>query len=132
MSATIVNPPSLAPPRGYSNGLVYPSGRILFVAGQIGWRADGSFETGMAAQFDRALTNVMEVVRAAGGSAAHIGRLTIYVTDRHAYSAATKAIGAIYRTHMGKHYPAMALVQVAALLEDRALVEIEATAVLPA
>jgi len=131
MTATIVNPPSLAAPRGYSNGLLYPSGRVLFVAGQIGWRADGTFEDGMAAQFDRALANVLEVVRAAGGTADAIGRLTIYVTDKHAYLAATKAIGAAYRTHMGKHYPAMALVQVAALLEDRALVEIEATAVLP-
>lgn len=131
MTATIVNPPTLAAPRGYSNGLAYPAGQILFVAGQIGWRADGAFAEGMAAQFDRALANVLEVVRAAGGAAEHIGRLTIYVTDKHAYLAATKAIGAAYRTHMGKHYPAMALVQVAALLEDRALVEIEATAVLP-
>lgn len=131
MSATIVNPPTLAAPRGYSNGLAYPSGRILFVAGQIGWRVDGTFEEGMAAQFERALGNVLEVVLAAGGTAEHIGRLTIYVTDKHAYLAATKAIGAAYRTYMGRHYPAMALVQVAALLEDRALVEIEATAVLP-
>ena len=130
MSAKIVNPPSLAAPRGYSNGLAYPSGRVLFVAGQIGWRADGTFEEGMAAQFDRALANVMEVVRAAGGQADGIGRLTIYVTDKHAYLAATKEIGAAYRAHMGKHYPAMSLVQVAALLEDRAVVEIEATAVL--
>ncbi len=132
MSATVVNPPSLAAPRGYSNGLVYPAGgRVLLVAGQIGWRADGTFEEGMAAQFDRALANVMEVVRAAGGSAEHVGRFTIYVTDKHAYMAATKAIGTSYRAHMGRHYPAMALVQVAALLEDRAMVEIEATAVLP-
>lgn len=132
MSATIVNPPTLAAPRGYSNGLSYATGRVLFVAGQIGWRVDGTFEDGLSAQFDRALANVMEVVRAAGGSAEHVGRLTIYVTDKHAYLAAQKAIGAAYRTHMGKHYPAMSLVQVAALLEDRALVEIEATAVIPA
>jgi len=131
MTASFVNPPTLAPPRGYSNGVAYPSGRILFVAGQIGWRVDGTFEEGMAAQFDRALANVLEVVVAAGGAAEHIGRLTIYVIDKQAYLAATKAIGAAYRAHMGKHYPAMALVQVAALLEDRALVEIEATAVLP-
>lgn len=131
MSATIVNPPTLAAPRGYSNGLAYPSGRVLFVAGQIGWRADGTFEEGMAAQFERALANVLEVVHAAGGTAEHVGRLTIYVTDKHAYLAATKAIGTTYRTHMGRHFPAMSLVQVAALLEDRALVEIEATAVLP-
>jgi enamine deaminase RidA (YjgF/YER057c/UK114 family) len=130
MSATIVNPPSLAAPRGYSNGLAYPAGRILFVAGQIGWRADGTFEVGMAAQFGRALANVVEVVRAAGGEADAIGRLTIYVTDKRAYLEVTKEIGAAYRAHMGRHYPAMSLVQVAALLEDAALVEIEATAVL--
>jgi enamine deaminase RidA (YjgF/YER057c/UK114 family) len=128
---TIVNPDTLAPPRGYSNGLVYPGGRILFVAGQIGWRRDGSFADGLAPQFSIALANVMEVVRAAGGTPEHVGRLTIYVTDKRAYLEATKAIGAAYRHHMGKHYPAMALVEVKALLEDRALVEIEATAVLP-
>ncbi len=131
MSATIVNPPTLAAPRGYSNGLAYPAGRILFVAGQVGWRTDGTFEDGMVAQFDRALANVLEVVRAAGGLAEHVGRLTIFVSDKSAYLAATKAIGVAYRTHMGKHYPAMSLVQVAALLEEGALVEIEATAVLP-
>jgi enamine deaminase RidA (YjgF/YER057c/UK114 family) len=128
---TIINPETLAAPRGYSNGLVYPAGRILFVAGQIGWRKDGTFADGMAPQFAIALANVLEVVRAAGGEPEHIGRLTVYVTDKRAYSEATKAIGAAYRHHMGKHYPAMSLVQVAALLEDRALVEIEATAVLP-
>ncbi len=79
MSATVVNPPTLAAPRGYSNGLVYPAGRMLFVAGQIGWRQDGSFEDGMAAQFDRALANVLEVVRAAGGGAEHVGRLGMTV-----------------------------------------------------
>ena len=127
----VVNPDTLAAPRGYSNGIAYPAGRILFVAGQIGWREDGSFAEGMAAQFALALANVLDVVRAAGGEAQHVGRLTIYVTDKRAYLDATKAIGAAYREHMGRHYPAMSLVQVAALLEDRALVEIEATAVLP-
>ena len=84
----------------------------------------------LAEQFDRALENVIEVVRAAGGEPAHIGRLTIYVTDKHEYRAKTKEIGASYRARMGKHFPAMSLVEVAALLEDRAKVEIEATAVL--
>ena len=131
MSPTIVNPETLAAPRGYSNGLVYPAGRLLFVAGQVGWRADGRIEDGLVAQFSRASSNVMEVVRTAGGQPDHVGRLTIFVTDKHAYMAATKAIGAAYREVMGKHYPAMSLVQVAALLEEGALVEIEATAVLP-
>jgi enamine deaminase RidA (YjgF/YER057c/UK114 family) len=129
---TIINPDTLAPPHGYSNGVAYPAGRILFVAGQIGWRKDGTFVEGMAPQFGVALANVLEVVRAAGGAPEHIGRFTVYVTNKQAYLEATRAIGAAYRHHMGRHYPAMALVQVAALLEDRALVEIEATAVLPA
>ena len=130
MSPTVFNPPSLAAPKGYSNGLAYPAGRVLFVAGQIGWRVDGSFVDGMVAQFDQALSNVLDVVRAAGGDATSIGRLTIYVTDKQQYLAATREIGAVYRKHMGKHFPAMSLVQVADLLEDTALVEIEATAVL--
>lgn len=128
----VVNPDSLAPPRGYSNGMIMGPGRVLFVAGQIGWDREGRFASeDLAEQFDRALANVMEVVHAAGGGAEHVGRLTIYVTDKREYLERTKAIGASYRAHMGKHFPAMALVEVAALLEDRAKVEIEATAVLP-
>jgi enamine deaminase RidA (YjgF/YER057c/UK114 family) len=131
MPGTPVNPDSLAPPRGYSNGMVHAPGRVLFVAGQIGWDRDGRFAEGLTAQFEQALRNVVDVVRHAGGAASDIGRLTIYVVDRHDYLAKTKDIGAAYRALLGKHFPAMALVQVAALLEDRALVEIEATAVLP-
>jgi enamine deaminase RidA (YjgF/YER057c/UK114 family) len=129
----IVNPDSLAAPRGYSNGVVYPAGSVLFVAGQIGWDRDCKFASDdLAEQFDAALGNVLEVVRAAGGAPEHVGRLTIYVTDKRAYAAKAKAIGASYRARMGKHYPAMALVEVKSLLEDRAKVEIEATAVIPA
>ena len=130
--STPVNPDTLAAPRGYANGLLMPAGRMLFVAGQIGWDREMRFSSDeLAAQFDVALANVLEVVRAAGGAAEHIGRLTIYVTDKREYLAQTKAIGASYRAHMGRHYPAMALVEVKALLEDRAKVEIEATAVIP-
>ena len=130
--ADIVNPDSLAPPRGYSNGMILTGGRVLFVAGQIGWTREAKLvASDLPAQFDQALANVMDVVREAGGAAEHVGRLTIYVTDKRAYLADTKAIGAAYRRHMGKHYPAMALVEVAALLEEGARVEIEATAVLP-
>ncbi|MGE0791939.1 MAG: RidA family protein [Sandaracinaceae bacterium] len=128
---TTVNPDSLAPPRGYSNGVVLDGGRVLFVAGQVGWDKEMKFVDGMAAQFALALDNVLTVVQDAGGGPDHIGRLTIYVTDKRAYLAATKEIGAAYRERMGRSYPAMSLVQVADLLEDRALVEIEATAVLP-
>lgn len=126
-----MNPDSLAPPRGYSNGVVLDGGRVLFVAGQVGWDKEMKFVDGMAAQFALALDNVLTVVQDAGGGPDHIGRLTIYVTDKRAYLAATKEIGAAYRERMGRSYPAMSLVQVADLLEDRALVEIEATAVLP-
>lgn len=129
---TVVNPSTLAPPRGYSNGLVLPPGRTLFVAGQIGWDAASKLVgPTMAAQFAQALRNVLDVVREAGGTPEHIGRFTIYVTDKRAYLSAAKEIGATYRELMGRHYPAMALVQVADLLEEGALVEIEATAVLP-
>jgi enamine deaminase RidA (YjgF/YER057c/UK114 family) len=130
MSGTPVNPSSLMAPKGYSNGMVHPPGRILFVAGQIGWDKEGTFASGLTAQFELALENAIAVVKEAGGGPEHIGRLTLYVVDKHDYLGRVKDIGAIYRRLMGKHYPAMALVQVAALLEDRALVEIEATAVL--
>jgi enamine deaminase RidA (YjgF/YER057c/UK114 family) len=131
--ADVFNPDTLAAPRGYSNGLLFPAGgRLLFVAGQIGWdRSEKLVSPDVAPQFEQALRNVLDVVRAAGGGPEHVGRLTIYVTDKHAYIAARKAIGQAYREQMGRAYPAMALVQVAALLEDGALVEIEGTAVIP-
>jgi enamine deaminase RidA (YjgF/YER057c/UK114 family) len=131
MAGTPVNPPSLAAPRGYSNGMVHAPGRVLFVAGQIGWDREMRFAEGLTAQFEQALQNVLDVVQHAGGEASDIGRLTLYVVDKHDYLARTKEIGAAYRRVLGKHFPAMALVQVAALLEERALVEIEATAVVP-
>jgi len=130
--ARAIDPPTLAPPKGYSNGLLMEPGRLLFVAGQIGWNAESTLVSNeLAPQFEQALRNVLDVVGAAGGSAEHIGRLTIYVTDKRRYLDATKAIGAAYRQLMGRHYPAMALVEVADLLEEGALVEIEATAVIP-
>jgi enamine deaminase RidA (YjgF/YER057c/UK114 family) len=130
MSVTLINPASLGKPRGYSNGVV-AEGRLLFVAGQVGWDADGRFAEGFLAQFDRALANVLEVIRAAGGLPEHLCRLTVYVVDRHAYLAAVKEIGASWRRHLGRHYPAMTLVEVKALLEEGALCELEATASLP-
>lgn len=129
----VLNPDTLAPPRGYSNGLLFPAGgRLLFIAGQVGWdRNEKIVSPEIGPQFAQALRNVLDVVRAAGGAPEHLGRFTIYVTDKHRYIAARKEIGAAYREQMGRAYPTMALVQVAALLEDGALVEIEATAVLP-
>ena len=120
--------------KGYSDGMLAPAGsRILFVAGQIGWDGErklvglGDF----AAQFAQALRNVVAVVRAAGGKPEHVARVTLYVTDKRQYVAAREAIGASWREIVGKHYPAMALVEVSGLLEPGALVEIEATAAVP-
>lgn len=134
MTLQPIQPKGWAAPRGYSNGMLAPAGSsTLFVAGQIAWDADqrlvGANDFG--AQFAQALANVVAVVRAAGGGPEHLGRLTIYVTDKQAYLADLAAIGAAYKQHMGRHFPAMALVQVADLLEEGAMVEIEGTAALP-
>lgn len=132
MSLKVVNPGDWVPPRGYANAML-GEGRVLFVAGQVGWDPRTSppvFPETFAEQFDRTLQNVVEVVRAAGGTPEQIARMTIYVTDKKEYQAAGKDVGAAWRKHLGKHYPAMALVVVADLLEDAAKVEIEATAVL--
>ena len=126
-----VQPAGWPPPRGYSNGYVVDG--VLFVAGQIAWDAQcrllGAGD--MAAQFDQALANVRAVLDAAGCPPERVGRVTVYVTDKRAYLAAARTIGAAWLNHLGRHFPAMALVQVADLLEDGAMVEIEATAVLP-
>jgi enamine deaminase RidA (YjgF/YER057c/UK114 family) len=125
-----VNPKALAPPRGYSHGMI-GEGRVLFIAGQIGWNRHGELVGDrFADQFDQALANVLTVVTEAGGTPASIGRLTIFVVDKSEYLAATKEIGERYRARMGTHYPAMTLVEVKGLLEPGALVEIEATAVI--
>ena len=128
-----VRPDDWKSAQGYENGvLVERGGRMLFVAGQIAWDADQKLVGAgdMGAQFIQALENVLTVVEEAGGRPDEIVRMTVYVTDKKAYLAATKAIGGAWRKLMGKYYPAMALVQVADLLEPKALVEIEATAVI--
>lgn len=128
----VVQPEGWARPRGYVNGMV-TTGRLLHVAGQIGWQPEsGEFvETSFPGQFGRALDNVLAVVRAAGGQPCDVVRLTIYATDLDGYRAAARDLGQVWRDRFGKHYPAMALVGVAALVEPRALVEIEAVASLP-
>jgi enamine deaminase RidA (YjgF/YER057c/UK114 family) len=119
-------------PRGYADGLIVPSGRLLFISGQIAWDKDAHIVSpDFATQFLAALDNVIGVVRAGGGGTEHIVRLLAFVTDLDAYRAATKSIGEGWRTRMGKYYPAMSLVKVAGLLEPGALVEIEGMAVLP-
>lgn len=134
MAFTLINPHALGTPSGYSNGvLTEANGRLLFVAGQIAWdEKQRIVSEDFVAQFDKALENVVSVVAAAGGESSRIARLLIYVTNKAEYLERTKEVGECYRKHMGKHYPAMALVQVAGLLDDAAKVEIEGIAVLPA
>lgn len=126
-----LNPPNWETPRGYSNGIC-AEGRMIFVAGQIGWNAKNQFESGrFTDQARQALKNTLAVLAEAGGRPEHIVRMTWYIVDKKEYLAANKELGAIYRELIGSHYPAMSLVQVAALLEDQARVEIETTAILP-
>lgn len=126
-----LNPKNWSRPRGYSNG-VAARGTAIQIAGQIGWTGQQVFETDdFAGQTRQAMLNIRDVLAEAGAGPEHITRLTWYVTDKHEYLAALKEVGAAYREVLGDHYPAMTLVQVVALVEDRAKVEIEATAVLP-
>jgi len=133
MKMTIINPEALGVPRGYSNGVLYEGGSLLFVAGQIGWDRELRIVSDeFADQFAQALENVLSVVRQAGGGPESIGRLLIFVTDKEEYSLQLRAVGAAYRQLMGKHFPAMTLVEVSSLLERLAKVEIEALAVIQA
>lgn len=132
MSLHAVNPDDLPAPRGYNHGLVAPPGaRLLFVAGQTAAGRDGYVvPADFVEQWRLALSNVLRVVREAGGAPEHVARLTIYVTDLDAYRKGLKPLGAVWRELMGRHYPAMALVEVARLVDPAAVVEMEATAVL--
>jgi len=131
MAHQAINPEDWGLPKGYSNGILAQPGPTLFVAGQIGWdKNEKLVSVEFVPQFTQAMDNVMAVVTAAGGTATDICRLTIYVTDKQAYISGIKDVGRAYRDAMGKHFPAMALVQVADLLEEGAMVEIEATAVI--
>jgi len=133
VSATLprpLQPPGWPAPRGYSNGIV-ASGRQVYVAGQVGWDAQGHFPSAtLAAQVKQALENIRAVLAEAGATPAHVVRLTWYLTSRDEYYAQLKDIGAAYRGVMGKHFPVMSVVQVVALMEAQAKVEIEATAVI--
>ena len=127
-----LQPPGWVRPRGYSNG-VAASGRLVCVSGMIGWDGQGVFHTDdFAGQVRQALQNVVEVLAEAGARPEHIVRMTWYVVDKNEYVGAYKEVGAAYREIIGLHFPAMTAVQVVALVEDRARVEIEVTAVLPA
>ena len=130
---TIVNPEELGAPRGWNNGMLARSGgRTLFIAGQTARDGSGRVpQADFVTQFDRALENVLTVLRQAGGEPEDIGRLTIYVTDMEQYRGSLKPLREVYRTRMGKHFPAMALVEVRSLVDPLAVVEIEAIAILP-
>jgi enamine deaminase RidA (YjgF/YER057c/UK114 family) len=128
-----LQPPGWAPPVGYANGIAVDGGRSVFVAGQVGWNARQQFErTDFVSQFDQALANVLEVVAQAGGRAEHVCRITAYCCDKPAYLAARPALGEVWRRRMGRHFPAMSMIFVAELLDHPAVIELEATAVIPA
>lgn len=130
MTNEIIQPAGWAPARGYANGVLARDG-ILYVGGQIGWDADQVFRShDFVGQTERALRNILAIVEAAGGGAGDIVRLTWFVTDKREYLARQGEVGAAYRRVMGRHFPAMTMVVVAGLVEDEALVEIEATAVI--
>jgi enamine deaminase RidA (YjgF/YER057c/UK114 family) len=125
-------PEGWAPPAGYSNGIEASAGRLVFVAGQVGWDAQQVFRSEeVAPQFEQALMNVLAVVAEAGGQPAHICRITAYCCDKPAYLAARAELGAIWKRHMGRHYPAMSMIFVADLLDSPGKIELEATAVIP-
>jgi enamine deaminase RidA (YjgF/YER057c/UK114 family) len=126
-------PEGWAPPIGYANGIEVEAGRIVFIAGQVGWDAQQKFATeDLAAQFEQALSNVVTVLAEAGGAPHHICRMTAYCCDKPAYMAARAQLGAIWKRQMGRHYPAMSMIFVSDLLDHPGKIELEATAVLPA
>lgn len=131
-ASRVLIPDGWAPPIGYANGIEAIPGKIVFVAGQVGWNANQEFTTEeLAPQFEQALKNVLTVLAAAGGSPDHICRMTAYCTDKRAYLDARPQLGRIWRRLMGRHYPAMSLVFVADLLDHPGKIELEATAVIP-
>lgn len=128
---TKLQPPDWAEPKGYANGIL-ARGALLFVGGQIGWNAAQQFETDdFVAQTRQTLQNIAAVLKAGGAGPEHMVRMTWYIVDRVEYNARLKEIGGVYREVMGRNFPAMTCVQVAALMESRAKIEIEVTAVLP-
>jgi enamine deaminase RidA (YjgF/YER057c/UK114 family) len=119
-------------PIGYANGIEVEAGRLVFIAGQVGWNEDQQFRSAdIVAQFEQALSNVLAVLAEAGGGPEHVCRITAYCCDKPAYLAARPALGEIWRRHMGRHYPAMSMIFVSDLLDSPGRIELEATAVLP-
>jgi len=131
-SAQILLPSGWAPPIGYANGIAVPAGRIVFVAGQVGWDEKQQFQSeDLVPQFEQALKNVLAVLKEAGGGPNHICRMTAFCIDKPAYLAGRAELGRIWRRLMGKHFPAMSMIFVADLLDHPGKIELEATAVVP-
>jgi len=130
MSTHLINPPGWPEPRGYSNGII-SEGRVLVIGGQIGWTPEQVFEAkDFLGQFDQTLANIKAILDAAGAKPQQVVRMTVYVTDLDVYRSKLGALGPIWKKHMGRWYPAMALVGVTGLVEEEAMVEIETTAIL--
>ena len=128
----VLHPPGWSPPIGYANGIAVPAGRIVFIAGQVGWDAQQRFHSeDIVPQFEQALSNVLAVLAQAGGTARNICRITAFCCDKPAYLAARRELGTIWRRHMGDHYPAMSMIFVSDLLDNPGKIELEATAVVP-
>lgn len=133
MSMQILQPPDWSPPVGYANGISVPAGRIVFIAGQVGWDANQQFSgDDLVSQFGQALKNILAILAEAEGKPSHICRLTAFCIDKPAYLASRRELGRIWKSLMGDHYPAMSMIFVADLLDTPAKIELEATAVLPA
>jgi enamine deaminase RidA (YjgF/YER057c/UK114 family) len=134
MTHQILQPAGWPRPKGYANGIaatIVPQGRMVFTAGVVGWDAQERFADGLTAQAAQAFANIVAILQEAGAEPAHVVRMTWYVTDRQAYLNEAPAIGAAYRAVFGKLFPAMAVVEVSALMEAAAMIEIETTAVIP-
>ena len=133
MSLQILYPPGWLPPVGYANGISVPAGRIVFIAGQVGWDASQKFYSEeLVPQFEQALKNIIAVLAEAGGKPNHICRMTAYCIDKPGYLAGRRELGRIWKSLLGNHFPAMSMIFVADLLDAPAKVELEATAVIPA
>ena len=129
----VLLPTGWAAPIGYANGIAVTGGRLVFIAGQVGWDEQQRFASDdIVPQFEQALRNVLAVLACAGGKAEHICRITAYCCDKPAYLASRKELGASWRRHMGRHFPAMSMIFVADLLDSPGKIELEATAVVPA
>jgi enamine deaminase RidA (YjgF/YER057c/UK114 family) len=132
MSIQILHPSDWLPPVGYSNGISVAAGRVVFIAGQVGWDAQQHFQSeDLVPQFGQALKNILAILTEAGGKPSHICRLTAFCIDKPAYLAGRRELGRIWKSLMGNHYPAMSMIFVADLLDSPAKIELEATAVIP-